>query len=87
MEKKVNANVVAVVAVIKGLTAPATYAEVCDLMGRKVGSGVFNQAVKSGFIASADADFECNLVRVDTGAVVGHAKKTVKVYSFVKDAE
>ena len=63
----------------KGLTL----AEVSAIAGVEIKSGSINTLIAKGMVATEDVSYECNLVRKDTGEIVGSTKKTVKAYKLV----
>lgn len=60
-----------------------TLAEASSVAGVEIKSGSINTLIAKGMVATEDVSYECNLVRKDTGEIVGSTKKTVKAYRLV----
>ena len=60
-----------------------TLAEASAIAGAEIKSGSINTLIAKGMVATEDVSYECNLVRKDTGEIVGSTKKTVKAYKLV----
>ena len=60
-----------------------TLAEASSVAGVEIKSGTINTLIAKGMVATEDVSYECNLVRKDTGEIVGSTKKTVKAYRLV----
>lgn len=60
-----------------------TLREASKEIGKEIKSGTVNTLVTKGYVATEDKTFECNIVAQETNEIVGHCKKTIKVYSLV----
>lgn len=60
-----------------------TLAEASSLAGVEIKSGTINTLIGKGMVATEDVSYKCNLVRQDTGEIVGSTQKTVKAYRLV----
>ena len=62
-----------------------TLAQASKMLGEEIKSGSINALLPSGknLVRTEDCVIQCNLVAVDTGEVVGTAKKPVKKYFLV----
>ena len=66
---------------------PQTLLALSKHAGIEFATGCINPLIKKGLVVAEDRTFECDLVLSGTTEVVGHAKKTVKVYSLPTDEE
>lgn len=62
-----------------------TLAQASKMLGEEIKSGSINTLLPNGknLVRTEDSVIQCNLVAIDTGEVVGTAKKSVKKYFLV----
>lgn len=69
---------------LKGQTEPKTLNELKEIAQVEFTTGCINPLATKGLVKTEDKTFECEIVLTGTRKVVGHTKKTVKVYSLAE---